>query len=275
VVCSGRLSVSERLRPGDHWVVPFTELVRILDADPDLATGLTPRERELARRHLVGRVITLGRKRDVSATFEALCADDPFGLLILDGLIVRRVEMVGERSVELLAAGDVIRPCQADGDLASLPATATWITYEPARIAVLDREATSVLGRFPSVLSELAGRLVQRSNTLAINLVIAQLPRLEERLLALLWHLGDRFGRVEPGGVIVPLRLSHGTLAELVHARRPSVTTALSRLADRGLIARHADGRISLRGDPRSAIDAERSRDHRFVLQPVGVASAD
>jgi CRP-like cAMP-binding protein len=129
----------------------------------------------------------------------------------------------------------------------------------------------AVLSRFPTVLSELIGRLVQRANTLAVNLVIAQLPRLEERLLALLWHLGDRFGHVEPGGVIVPLPLSHGTLAELVHARRPSVTTALSRLAERGLIVRHNDGRIRLLGDPRSVIEAERSDGPRLVLQTAGV----
>lgn len=52
---------------------------------------------------------------------------------------------------------------------------------------------------------------------------------LELRLYLLFWHLTDRFGKVEREGVLVPLTLKHETLARLVRARRPSVTTALGR----------------------------------------------
>jgi CRP/FNR family transcriptional regulator, cyclic AMP receptor protein len=52
----------------------------------------------------------------------------------------------------------------------------------------------------------------------------------------LLWHLAGRWGRVHSIGTVLPLRLTHDVLADLVAARRPTVTTALSELARRGLV---------------------------------------
>jgi DNA-binding GntR family transcriptional regulator len=50
--------------------------------------------------------------------------------------------------------------------------------------------------------------------------------------------------------VIVPLRLTHRTLAQLVGAQRPSVTTALGQLADDRRITRRDDGHWVLHGEP-------------------------
>src|SRR5919197_1066233 len=69
-------------------------------------------------------------------------------------------------------------------------------------------------------------------------------------LLALMWCLAERWGRVVPGGVVVSLRLPHRTLAGMVGARRPSVTTALGQLMARGDIERRPDGGWLLHGDP-------------------------
>jgi len=79
---------------------------------------------------------------------------------------------------------------------------------------------------------------------------IAHLTRVDERLLSLLWMLAERWGRVVPGGVLVSLRLPHRTLAAMVGARRPSVTTALGQLMARGEIERRSDGGWILRGQP-------------------------
>ena len=65
----------------------------------------------------------------------------------------------------------------------------------------------------------------------------------------LLWTLAERWGRVGPHGVRLPLSLPHRTLATLVGARRPSVTTALTGLARAGLVERVRDGWL-LHGDP-------------------------
>ena len=51
-------------------------------------------------------------------------------------------------------------------------------------------------------------------------------------------------------GVVLPLRLTHGWLANLVGAQRPSVTTALGNLAGAGLVERLDDGSWLLRGEP-------------------------
>ena len=77
---------------------------------------------------------------------------------------------------------------------------------------------------------------------------IAHVTRVDDRLLALLWCLAERWGRVVPDGVLISLRLSHRTLAGMVGARLPSVTTALGQLMARGDLERRPDGEWLLRG---------------------------
>ena len=79
--------------------------------------------------------------------------------------------------------------------------------------------------------------------------------------------LAERWGRVVPGGVLVSLRLSHRTLAGMVGARRPSVTTALGQLMARGEIERRADGEWILRGDPPERRRAAAAGPVRFERQ--------
>jgi hypothetical protein len=83
---------------------------------------------------------------------------------------------------------------------------------------------------------------------------LAQLTRVHDRVLVLLWHLAERFGRVTPDGVVVPLRLTHRMIARLVGARRPSVTTAIAALERTGTIERRGDGAIVLHDQPRAAL---------------------
>ena len=49
----------------------------------------------------------------------------------------------------------------------------------------------------PSI-AELTSRTLRRSRHLAVLLAVAAMPRLDARLLAVLWHLADRWGRVGP-----------------------------------------------------------------------------
>ena len=85
---------------------------------------------------------------------------------------------------------------------------------------------------------------------MAALLAIAQIRRLDLRILTLLWHLADRFGRVRPDGVAVEVPLKHATLAKLLAATRPSVSSALAELASRGEIERLDGGGWLLKGDP-------------------------
>jgi len=71
---------------------------------------------------------------------------------------------------------------------------------------------------------------------------IHSLKRVDTRLLAFFWHLADRFGKVTADGVLIPLPLTHRQLALLVGAQRPSVTSALGALAERGQLRRDDNG---------------------------------
>jgi CRP/FNR family cyclic AMP-dependent transcriptional regulator len=90
---------------------------------------------------------------------------------------------------------------------------------------------------------------ILRVRALAFQRAIAQLPRVDDRMIVLLWALAERWGRVGRDGVRVPVGLPHRTLATLVGARRPSVTTALTGLAREGLVERIEGGWL-LHGDP-------------------------
>ena len=58
---------------------------------------------------------------------------------------------------------------------------------------------------------------------------------------------------------MIPLALTHRILGQLVGARRPTVSTALSELAERDELVRRPDGSWLLRGDPPDASTLERS----------------
>jgi hypothetical protein len=63
--------------------------------------------------------------------------------------------------------------------------------------------------------------------------------------------LAERWGRVTPDGVLLPLTLSHRMLGQLIGARRPTVSTALGALTRAGEVSRRMDGGWLLCGSPR------------------------
>ena len=215
-------------------------IIQLLDEDPDLADGVDPAQRETARRELTAEVIERPRgplesQPGLTSTTGAL------GLLVVEGLIARRTSMSGRRSLELLGAGDIIRPWQNDGHHSVSPFEAVDQVLEPVRLAILDRAATARIGRWPEVMTCLTVRVLNRARAVSGHLVLSQIPRVDERLHVLLWHLADRWGKVTPEGITLPLRLSHEMLGALIGAQRPTVTLALRGLTDRGAVVRRAD----------------------------------
>jgi len=170
------------------------------------------------------------------------------GLLILDGFIQRRVVLAQRSSTELLGNGDLLRPWQQD-DAYAVPVEAHWKVCRDTRIAVLDREFTGRMGPWPSVLGELCGRAVRRSRTMGLLSALADVPGVPFRLLILFWHLADRWGYVVPGGIVVPLRLSHEALGDLVGAQRPTVSRCLGDMTRSGVLRTLKDG-WEIRGVP-------------------------
>ena len=125
------------------------------------------------------------------------------------------------------------------------------------RLAVLDARWAARMATWPSVGCELAGRGVMRSRRLVVTLAISQQPRLDVRLWMLLWDLAERYGTVHGDGVHLDAPLTHESLAHLAAARRPSVSSALSRLTERGVLERRRSEWI-LRGEPPSSNGAAR-----------------
>jgi CRP/FNR family cyclic AMP-dependent transcriptional regulator len=225
---------------------PSAGVCYVLREDPDLAEAIEPGRRAQALDACVAREIEIaagvwrGRR---------IAIDGGIGLLVLEGVLIHRVG-IGERfGAELLGEGDVLRSLQGEFEASTLPFTTDWIVLETARMAVLDERFVRQLALFPQLAGRLFARSVLRSRQLAVNLAIVHQARVDIRLHMLLWHLAGRWGRVRSDGVVVPLRLTHAILADLVAARRPTVTSALTDLAKRGVVQTTGEGWL-LSGEP-------------------------
>ena len=226
----------------------------LLDLDPGLGFGLDLNRRAAALRSVRCPTFVIGRGPWHPPEVEPEPAGQ-LGLLVLEGLLVREVQVTGGRCVELLGPGDVLRPWDDDGDAAPLPVLTAWRVLEPARLAILDRNVANSLDPYPEIVAALMARTLRRSSWLATLLAIAHQPRVDVRLLVLFWHLADRWGTVESAGVTLPLRLTHGTLGALIGARRPSVTRSMRHLLDTGVIALRTDGGWVLPGEANAALE--------------------
>jgi hypothetical protein len=224
------------------------ERVIVLEADRGLCDVVDPQRAGRARAASLA-ATEARRAGSWDAAGDAALARDGFGLLVLDGVLVRRVGIDGRFGAELLSAGDLLRPWQHDGEAGALPFEMTWRIVAPLCFAILDRAWVVRMAPFPEVAAELVGRALERSRRLATLMAIAQQPRLDQRVWLLFWELADRYGRVHPDGVHIDLRLTHEVISHLVAARRPSVSTALSGLAARGILRREGGGWV-LGGPP-------------------------
>jgi CRP/FNR family cyclic AMP-dependent transcriptional regulator len=224
--------------------------VTVLHADPELAGSLSAARLARAAQLSVATVL-----RRPSGTWEATAdadhARDGFGLLVLDGVLVRRVGVEERVGAELLGPGDLLQPTLHDGEEATLPFEARWRVLSPLQLAVLDGQWVARMAPFPEVGKALLARAMMRSRRLASMLAITHYPRLDDRLWLFFWEVADRFGRVRPDGVTVDLPLTHEVVSHLVGARRPSVSAALARLERDGQLHRRENGWL-LTGEPPS-----------------------
>jgi len=246
-----------------------TQRVHLLDADPALADALSPARLLDARRRLTASVAheALGpRELDRVRSVDALRM-----LLVLDGLLLEEVAVSDSVSAELLSAGDVIaighrRPEHL------LRSEVRHVVLEPAQFAVLDADAIDAIAAFPEVHHALLERMAERARRAAAGKAIAQMNGIDRRLIALFWQFAERWGRVTPVGVALRVPVSHRVLAQLVGARRPSVSTAMSRLAVEGKLLRRTDGSWLL---PGAAVGAPAGDAARVIRPRRRFARAD
>ena len=79
---------------------------------------------------------------------------------------------------------------------------------------------------------------------------IAHVRNADARVLLVLWHLADRWGRVTPNGILVPLPLTHQLLAQLTCLQRPTVSSAVGQLSQQGQLTRLSERGWLLHGEP-------------------------
>jgi CRP/FNR family transcriptional regulator, cyclic AMP receptor protein len=248
----------------------------LLDLDPDLGQLLEGDRLVAAQRELRVAVHALDAGLwDVDKL--TVASPDHIGLLVLDGVLAREVLVSDTVSTELLGPGDVVRPWRLHDGSALLRHTVRWNVLTRSRIALLDRRFTAQLAAFPEVIAAVIDRVNERALRLAVTQAISQLNRVDRRLLALFWHLSERWGRMTPDGVALPMTLSHRMLGQLIGARRPTVSTALGELAKQGEVARRDDGTWLLTGAPVGVPEPELERVipmRRRLLPPERVAEA-
>lgn len=216
----------------------------LLDEDRELGRLFEPAER-MAVRQLATAPVALFPAGPASLQ---QMARDGLGLLVLDGLLVREVEVAGRTAAELLGPGDLLRPWDQEGGTL-VAESVTWRVLEPCRFALLDDRFALRTRGWPKIGDTLMRRLTRRAQSLAAQQAIAAHPRVEERVGLLLAHLADRWGVVEADGhVRLPMPITHRLLGELVGAERPSVSVAVGRLRKSGQLGETGDGDLLLKG---------------------------
>ena len=225
---------------------PVDSICHLLREDAELAQALPPGRRKLAEATCTARSLHVHRGR-----WKEPAADvpDAAAVLVLDGLLLRRVSVNGRAGAELLGRGDVIRPWEENSEV-KLPEATAWRALETTRLAVLDEHAVERMADYPEVMRRLLDRSLERSRRLTVNMAIVHHPRVDIRLQMLFWHLAERWGRVRNGLTFLPLGLTHSVLADLIAAQRPTVSTTLSDMVTRGIVRRAQDGWLLLAPPP-------------------------
>jgi CRP/FNR family cyclic AMP-dependent transcriptional regulator len=223
--------------------VPAMPLLR---ADPDLGEDMPPQARRHATELILVRTFKVGKGPWKPPELD----HGAMGLLLLDGLMVRTLTLGRVSSSEVVGPTDIIRPWETDLLPSLVPAVTDWRVLEPARVALLDARTTQLIGQWPELCAAIGGRMLRRSRSLSYLMAAQHFIRVEDRLLATLWHLASMWGRVTPQGTVVPFRLTHEMLAGIIGAQRPTTTTAIHSLTRQGSLARDDRRHYVLLGDP-------------------------
>ena len=242
----------------------------MLREDPDLGEAVPVERRQQAVEACIAPVLRIPRGRWSGDQTELI--RDGIGLIVIRGLLIRRVGIDGRFGAELLGEGDVLRPWQGEDAISTFSHTTGWRVIEPVLVAVLDERVARRFAHYPELTGRLVGRALERSRNLAVSMAIHQHARVDIRLMMLFWHLADRWGRVRPDGVLIPLRLTHTILADLVAARRPTVSGAISRLTRAGLVAKAKEGWMLNGEPPRELIEMQDIRGGRPGEDAGGLA---
>jgi len=211
----------------------------LLRDDEELAAVVPPAELDAARRALAG--VAVNVPRGPTTVIDRVAADDGvWGIYVVAGILVRSVSVGRAALPELVGPGEVLGPPVPLDSV--LPSEERFTAIERAEIVALGPRAARAMGRWPAMLAVLERRRsAQRLRATTLG-AITQLPNVEMRVLAALWHLAETWGRVSLDGTIIPFRFTHEVLGQFVAARRPTVSLSLRKLHAVNLVRRLDDG---------------------------------
>ena len=227
-----------------------TSTIRLFEAEPDLMRFLGQEDTDHAREIRLP-VHTVGKgDADLRALFESHGA---FGAVVLEGMLLQSLRLGSHAGLRLLGPGDLLSLTR--GPRSILVIESNCRATAPTRLALLEREMLLAIRRWPQLAAGLHVHTGEQQERLVTQMMICQLPRVDERLLALMWLLAESWGQVTRDGTLLPIALTHAALGGLIGARRPTVTLALGNLASAGLIQRQPRGWL-LRGSPEELSEA-------------------
>jgi hypothetical protein len=184
---------------------------------------------------------------------EVLAPHNAFGATVFDGVVVGSLHVGGQAGIHLLGPGDLLVP---GGDV--WPAWLADLEFRaaaPVKLGLFGNDLLAAAYRWPRIVQGLYEGIGDQLRRLTAQLVICQLPRVEDRIMAMLWLLAESWGHETPGGVRVPLTLTHETLGALVGSRRPTVSLALRKLAEQGALVTQDSGWLLLQPAPEPGED--------------------
>src|SRR4051794_39175136 len=121
----------------------------VLRHDPDLLGGMAQARASRAVRACQAQVLEL--PRGPWGAEPAQFDRSGLGLLMLSGVLCRRVGQSECYGAELIGPGDLMRPWDRVGEWSSIPVESSWLVLQPARLAILDNGFARRAAPFPEV----------------------------------------------------------------------------------------------------------------------------
>src|SRR6476469_862965 len=161
----------------------------LLDLDEELAATVPEADREEARRMVVGAQAQLpcGAARPYDLAHVS-------ALYVSRGALLREVTLGTVALPEIICGGEFMRP---------RPVTDThgWGTVS---LLALDDRFAEATARWPALRATVEQRGAERHHRALLVGAIGHLPRVDQRVIALLWLFATEWGRVAPEGLLVP-----------------------------------------------------------------------